>query len=157
MIERATIDTDTNRSIVSHGHFDHLGEILDTALALADVARIDSILGKGLCALAHFRQKFMAVVVEVTDQGNITTLGIQCFTNRHHRACSFRRIDRQTDQLTAGTSQLNHLLDRRLHIHRGRIGHRLHANGSTTADRDHAIAITNGDLVGLMSSLKCHF
>ena len=110
-----------------------------------------------MCTLTHFRQQFMAVVVEVSDQGNIATLGIQCFTNRHHRASGIRRINRQTDQFTAGTSQLNHLLDRRLHIHRGRVGHRLHANGSATADRDHAIAITNGDLVGLMSSLKRHF
>jgi hypothetical protein len=140
LIQATPVNANSNRFTPTHGGLYHLRKLQITFIALADIARIDAVLGEGLRALRIVSQQTMTVVVKITDQGHIDTHSVKLLPNRSDRHCRFGRVDRQSHQLRARQAKLLDLNCCTNHIHCIGIGHGLHSNRCPATHRHHPIA-----------------
>jgi hypothetical protein len=136
--EAAPVDADAHRLAVADRRLDHGGELLVALGALADVARVDAVLGERARALGELRQQLVAVVVEVADQRHVAAGGVQPRADRGHLRGRLRRVHRDAHQLRAGAPQLLDLARRRCGVGGVGIGHGLHHHRRAAADGDRA-------------------
>ena len=142
LVKTAPVDADPYRLAILDRGLDHGGELLVTPRPLADIARIDAVLGQCFGAFRVLCQQLVAVVVEITDQRHITAQSIESATNGRHLRGRLWRIDGDADDLRTSLPELIHLLYGGIDIGRVGIGHRLYDHGRPATDRymaDHGL------------------
>ena len=133
LIERAPVDPDPHRLVVSERHLDDGPKVLVVPLA-ADIPGIDAVLGQGAGAVGILGQQQVAVVVEVADDRNRDPQAIQPLDDRGDRRRRRLVVDRHPDQLAAGAREIGDLLDRSRHVGGVGVGHRLDDDGMIGPD-----------------------
>jgi len=130
LIEAAPIDADAHRLAVGDGDLDNGAEVV-VAAAGAHVAGIDAVLGQRRRTRRVFGQQQVAVVMEVTDHGDVHL--------RHDVGDGAGRrvvVDRNPHQLRAGGVEGPRLRHRGVHVRGVGVGHRLHDDRMVGADPD---------------------
>jgi hypothetical protein len=68
LVERAPVDADAHRLVVSHRDFDDVGELPVALVLETDIARIDPVFGQRLGAGRMIGQQLVADIVEIADE-----------------------------------------------------------------------------------------
>ena len=141
LLHRAGVDADAYRDVVRlHAVRQHAHVLLPANVAGIDAQLVDAVL--------HRRQRQLVVKVNVGDQRHRAAV--------HQRAHGFRArlvVHGDADDVRARDRQRADLRERRLHVRRVRIGHRLHGNRRAAAD-EHAAGL---HLPGLLRHSRFSF
>ena len=137
-IEAAPVDADPHRLVVANGVFDHHGELRIALAALADVAGIDPVFGECAGAFRKFGQQLVAVEMKIANQRNGASLLVERGADRRHGGGSLRRVDGDAHDLRARLGECAHLRHGGGNVYGIGVGHRLHDDRRTAADRDGA-------------------
>ena len=153
LIERAAVDADAHGLSVVGRDTDHRCEVIVVLGSLADVARIDAVLGKRRCAGRVIRQKLVPVVVKVTHERHEKALGIKLRANFGNCQSRLRRIDRHAHEFAACARKSLNLSHGRRHVFGCGIRHRLHHHRRAAAHRHGDVAVLNLDGMRLASGV----
>jgi hypothetical protein len=138
LIERAAIDADADRFAVVDGDFADGGELFVAARAFADVAGIDAVFVEGFGAFGIFREKDVAVVVEVADERRVAASVEDAALDFGNGGGGFGNVDGDADEFGAGLSEFEILLGGGSGVGGVRVGHGLDDDGRAAADLDFA-------------------
>ena len=97
LVEAPPVDADAHRFVPAQCGFDHLAKLAVFFVALANVARVDAVLGERLCAVGIVGQQTVAVEVKVANQGHSNAHAIELFTDVRHSLRRLRRVHRVGD------------------------------------------------------------
>jgi hypothetical protein len=121
---------------VFDGGFDHGFEIRVVMAARADVAGIDAKFSKRASAFFVLFQKYVAVIVKVSDDGNLKAALAQSFDYAGDGFGGLSGVYGDADEFRACAIKLFYLMGRRLRIDGVCVGHRLNDDGIIAADAD---------------------
>jgi hypothetical protein len=116
--------------------FDHGFEIGVVMAACADVTGIDAKFSKRASAFFVLFQKYVAVIVKVSDYGNLKAALTQRFDYAGDGFGGLSGVYRYADEFRACAIKLFYLMGRRLRIYGVGIGHRLNDDGVIAAHAD---------------------
>ena len=134
LVERAPVDADAYRLVVSHRGLDHRRKIAVLLGEEADIARIDPVFGKRLGTSGIVFEKQMPIIVKVNDDRRFDTHLNKPVADQRNHCRRFRTIDRDPHEFGTGAREIGHLSGRGLDIGRIGIGHRLHHDRRAAAD-----------------------
>ena len=134
LVDAAPVGADAHRLAVLERLLDHDREVLLAGVALADVARIDAVLGEGLRAGGLLPQQLVAVVVEVADQGDGAVHGVEAVADLRDSGGGLGGVDGYADQLGAGVGEVFALDGGGDGVDGVGVGHRLDDRGPAAAD-----------------------
>ena len=120
--------------MIFYGDFHHGAEVRIVLAAYAYVAGIDAVFGQGTGAFRIFNEQNVAVVVKVSDDGNVDALLVELVDDAGNGGCGFVVIDGDADQFASSAGQGGYLADRRRHIGGVGVGHGLHHDRGIAAD-----------------------
>jgi hypothetical protein len=148
LVERAPVYSDSHRLLVLSSDLDHRLKILVVMAARSDVPGVDSILRKCLRAIRVLLEQDMPVVVEVPDYRDTNSLLAEPLDDMRHGLRGLTGIDRDANQLGAGTREIGDLFGCGFYIDGVGIGHRLDDDRVASADA-HAVHVYGDRLSSL--------
>src|SRR5690348_11829214 len=138
LIERAAVHADAHGLAVVDGDFADGGELFVAAHALADVAGIDAVFVEGPGTFGIFREKDMAVVMEIADEGRVAAGIEDALLDFGHGGGGFRDVDGDADNFGAGLGKFEILPRSALCVGCVGVRHGLDDDGRAAADLDFA-------------------
>ncbi len=151
LIQRTAIHADAHGFVVFARYVADGRELLVAPLAMAYVAGIDAVFIECGCAIGIFLQEHVAVVVKITNQGNVAAGVEQALLDFRDCCSGFRDIDGDANQLGSRLSQFEALLGGGSDVNGIRVRHGLHDYGRASANLDFADFDTDG-----LVALLCH-
>src|SRR5262249_6015393 len=97
LIEGSPVDADADRVPPPQSSVDHAVEVLVMAFTTSDIAGVDAVFGQEPRTLRILGEQEMAVVVEVSHQGNLNSPALQPGNDLRHSSSSLFCIDRDSD------------------------------------------------------------
>ncbi|MNU66455.1 hypothetical protein D3C71_557700 [compost metagenome] len=144
LIERAPVDADTHRLVVTDRHFDDVAELLVLLVLEADIARIDAVLCQRFRAGRMVGEQLVANIVEIADQRHIHAEPQKALAHLRHGGGTLVAIDGDAHDFRTGLIECRDLRHRRIDIRGIRIGHRLYDDRRTATHDDSAHIDRNG-------------
>src|SRR5690348_6001609 len=138
LIERAAVHADAHGLAVVDGDFADGGELFVAAHALADVAGIEAVFVEGPGTFGIFREKDMAVVMEIADEGRVAAGIEDALLDFGHGGGGFRDVDGDADNFGAGLGKFEILPRSALCVGCVGVRHGLDDDGRAAADLDFA-------------------
>ena len=138
LVERAPIDADAHRLVVADGGLDDRAKLPIALVLEADIAGIDAVFGERLGASGMIGEKLVADIMEVADERDVDAQAIQPLAHLRNGRGGFVAIDGDAHDFGAGARKRCDLGDRRIHIRRVGVGHRLNHDRGASADQDAA-------------------
>src|SRR5579859_2078453 len=136
LIQRAAVDADADRLSIVHSDFADSRKLFVATLACADVAGIDAVFVERFGAVWIFCEKNVAVVMEVSNDGDVAARGEKTFFDFGNRGGGFGDVDSPANDFGAGFGEIESLLERGFNVGGVRVGHGLDDDRSAAADLD---------------------
>ena len=99
LVKAAPVHANAHGLVVARSDLNHLRELAVFFLALADVARVDAVLGERLGTGGKVTQQAVAVVVKVAHQGHGDAHAVKLLTDVGHGLCGLGGVDGDAYQL----------------------------------------------------------
>ena len=125
LVKGAPIDADTDRLLIFDRALDHDLEVVVVFLADGGVAGVDAVLGEGAGGGGELLEQQVAVVVEITDDGDADAAFVESLHDGGNSSGSFLVVHRDAHDFGAGEGEGLDLLDGARDVRGVGVGHRL--------------------------------